>query len=525
MTSPTIPAPAGVRLPAGSAARPRPARPRPRLVPVLVVLALLAGVVARFAAPSALWLDEAQSVAIARLPLPELFQGLREDGSPPLYYLLLHGWIGLFGTGTASVRSLSGVLSVLTLPLAWWLTRRTCGRRVALAVTLLLASSPLAIRYASETRMYSLLLLLAVVLAAAVRLVVRRPGPWPVAALAGATGALLLTHLWAFHLVAVVAILALVALRHHRREALRVLAGLVGGFVLFLPWVPSFLVQLRHTGTPWSGQQGLSSLPAALGAWDGGSGVQAWLFGLLLVLLAVVGTFAVATPRGPRARIELALPVPWRRAVLVAGSLGTLVVAAIASAVTASGVAGRYTTVALPAFLVLVALGVRALPTARSRGVALFVLVGFGLGCAVPSLAQPRSQAPQIAAGLRAAAPGDLVVFCPDQLGPSVARVAPAGLQLVVYPDLGPADRVDWTDYAERNDSRTPDAVAEDVLARSAGRAVWVVTGSGYRVPSDTTCRSFVAAITAVRGTPTLVVGRSTSYYEGDRLQVFSPAP
>jgi hypothetical protein len=50
-----------------------------------------------------------------------------------------------------------------------------------------------------------------------------------------------------------------------------------------------------------------------------------------------------------------------------------------------------------------------------------------------------------------------------------------------------------------------------------------VVTGSGYRVPSDTTCSAFVDAIAAYRGDPTLVVGRSARYYEGQRLQVFSP--
>jgi hypothetical protein len=396
---------------------------------------------------------------------------------------------------------------------------------VALGVLLLLVSSPFAIRYASETRMYSLLLLLAVLLAAALRQVLRRPGPWPVAGLAVVTGLLLLTHLWAFHLVAVVALVALVALRRHRRPALRVLAGLVGGFVLFLPWLPSFLVQLEHTGTPWAGQQGMAALPVAIGSWDGGSSVQSWVFGTLLVLLAAVGAFAVAAPHGPGARIELALRLPWRRGVVVAAFLGTLVVAAIVSAVTASGVSGRYTTVALPAFLVLVALGVTRLPTARTRGVALFLLVGFGLGCSIPGLAQPRSQAPAIAAGLRAAAPGDLVVFCPDQLGPSVARLAPPGLRLVVYPDLAPAGRVDWTDYAERNEQALPDAVAGEVLARSGGAAIWVVTGSGYRVPSDETCREFVHAIGASRGNPTLVVGRSGHYYEGERLQVFSPAP
>ena len=55
-----------------------------------------AGVIARFVAPPELWLDEAQSVAIARLPLPELFAALEQDGSPPLYYVLLHAWTAAF---------------------------------------------------------------------------------------------------------------------------------------------------------------------------------------------------------------------------------------------------------------------------------------------------------------------------------------------------------------------------------------------------------------------------------------------
>ncbi len=92
-----------------------------------------AGVVARFVAPPELWLDEAQSVAIARLPLPELFAALEQDGSPPLYYLLLHAWIAVFGESATAVRVLSAGISVLTLPLAWHIARRLAGRRVAVA--------------------------------------------------------------------------------------------------------------------------------------------------------------------------------------------------------------------------------------------------------------------------------------------------------------------------------------------------------------------------------------------------------
>ena len=127
-----------------------------------VVLAgcVAVGVVARFLAPPELWLDEAQSVAIARLPLPELFAALEQDGSPPLYYLLLHGWTAVFGTSATAVRALSAGIGVLTLPLAWHVARRLAGRRVAVALVVLLATSPFLIRYSSETRMYALLVLL-----------------------------------------------------------------------------------------------------------------------------------------------------------------------------------------------------------------------------------------------------------------------------------------------------------------------------------------------------------------------------
>ena len=43
--------------------------------------------------PEGLWLDEALSVNIAKLPLAQLPGALVQDGSPPLYYLVLHYWM------------------------------------------------------------------------------------------------------------------------------------------------------------------------------------------------------------------------------------------------------------------------------------------------------------------------------------------------------------------------------------------------------------------------------------------------
>ena len=49
-----------------------------------IVLALAAALVLRFWTPSALWLDEALTVDIARAPLHEIPVLLRDDGAPPL---------------------------------------------------------------------------------------------------------------------------------------------------------------------------------------------------------------------------------------------------------------------------------------------------------------------------------------------------------------------------------------------------------------------------------------------------------
>jgi len=504
--------------PPGSAVADRP-RTASRLLGVLVGLTVLAGVVLRFLAPPALWLDEAQSVAIARADLADLVTGLRQDGAPPLYYLLLHGWTAAFGDGAVAVRSLSGLFSVLALPVGWAVARALAGPRVALGFLLLLASSPFAVRYGSETRMYSLVILLVLLGAGALLATVRRGGPWPVAGLAATSAALLLTHYWSAYLLTVVGVGALAGLRRHPGPARRVLVGLVIGGLAFLPWLPVFLDQLAHTGTPWAGTGDLTSLTTALDAWMGGGMLVAQLLGYALVVLAVLAL--VAVPEGRLVR--LAVTGDHRPWALLAASFGTLALAGVVSWLTGTAVGARYSSVAFPAFLGLVAWGVAVLPGRRTRAALLAALVVSGLAVAGVQVDDRRTQAGDVAAALADAAPGDMVLFCPDQLGPAVSRLAPAGLDLVGYPDLRPVDRVDWTDYAERNDSADPEDVAARVAARAGDHAVWLVTGSRYSVPSDADCTRLGKTLAALRGEPELVVRRHARTYERMRMQVFGP--
>src|SRR3984957_18347953 len=45
-----------------------------------------------------------------------LTDGLSREPTPPAYYLLLRGWMGLWGDSEAALRSLSAVASILCLP-------------------------------------------------------------------------------------------------------------------------------------------------------------------------------------------------------------------------------------------------------------------------------------------------------------------------------------------------------------------------------------------------------------------------
>src|SRR5581483_9967265 len=59
------------------------------------------------------WMDEAITTGIAQHHLSAIPGILRHDGSPPLFYLLLHFWIQIFGSSEAATRSLPLVFGLL----------------------------------------------------------------------------------------------------------------------------------------------------------------------------------------------------------------------------------------------------------------------------------------------------------------------------------------------------------------------------------------------------------------------------
>jgi len=451
----------------------------------VVVVAVAAGVALRLYTRSSLWLDEALTVNIASLPLSELTAALRRDGAPPLYYVLLHGWMAIAGGSDIAVRSLSAVFGVATLPLLHRAGRRLGGAVVGVAALVLIATSPFALRYATEARMYTLVALLVTVGWLVLRSALERPTPFRLAGTGALGGALLLTHYWSFYLVGVTVVALSVRLLRRpeqRRTTLLTLGAVViGSVLLFAPWVPSFLYQRAHTGTPWGTAPGPVEV-AFTTLVDLGGGPypegQA-LAGLLaaLCLLALAGKAIDAH------RIELDIRTrPGARVEAVVGAT-TLLIAVAVGTLTASAFASRYTSVAFPLVILVAAYGLRAFGDKRVVVGILIVASLLGVAGGVRNIFYARTQAPEVAAAMAAngARAGDIVVYCPDQLGPDVSRVLPRGFRQMTFPDLSGPKIVDWVDYGARMHAADPAVFAAEVLRQSAGRNIFYVWMPGYR--------------------------------------------
>lgn len=489
------------------------------------VAVLAIGVVVRFVAASHLWLDEALTVNIAHLPLGQLTEALRLDGAPPLYYVLLHGWTSVFGTGTVAVRILPGLFGVTALPLMWFAARRVGGERVAWAATLLLAAGPFAVRYATEARMYSLVTVLVLVGFLAVMAVFDGGGAKPAVVLALTTGALLLTHYWSFYLLAVVVAALAIAVRRGKPGARPALVAVGAGCLLFLPWAPVFLDQLKHTGTPWGQPGSLRSVFDTVidfggGYWDAGIPLGLMFFGL-----AGLALFGTAVDGGRvlfdwRARP----PANWVAPV----AFGTLAVALVAGIVSRSAFAVRYAAVMYPTFIIVVALGTEALVDRRVFNGVLAVAVALGLWAIVPNVVGERTSAAKVATFLTAnSRPGDVVGYCPDQLGPSVNRslgAEGANLVQLTFPRAASPERVDWRDYAKVNKAGRPADFANLLLQRAGpDHDVWLVWAPGYRTVAGK-CQNIIDVLARARPDNLRVVKVSTAYFERPGLVRFRPS-
>jgi mannosyltransferase len=432
------------------------------VLPAVVLVGLLAVsfVLRTDSLGESLWMDEGLSIGIASQPLFDIPGVLRVDGSPPFYYMLLSVWMDVMGNGPADTQALSVAIALVSVPGGLWAGWSLFGRRAGLICAALCAVNPFLTGYAQETRMYSLMLVLSLLATAAFLHVFafgrRRYLPLFFVLLAF----MLYTHNWG-HFLAAGLVCALVPcwyVSENRHSFWRdALIGFGGAGLLYLPWLPTLLHQIQHTGAPWLDPPNFGA-PVQISKSLLGGGTPT----VALLLAGGTGLAAVISRR-----VE-----DKERTAVLAGAvtvLATLAVAWLFSQVSPAWTT-RYLGVLLGPMLLIAALGLARAGTLGLVG--LVIILGIW--------AIPRSyglENKSNASDLRKDAvpelrEGDLVLSMQPEQGPLLAyhlEDLGGAPKLQFGTPLGATenDRVmDWTDGFERLKDATPGTNLTPLLDR-----------------------------------------------------------
>lgn len=398
------------------------------------------------------------------------------DTSPPLYYLLLHGWLRVVGTSDFALRAFAMVAALACVPLVFWIARETRGERAGWLAAVLFAAAPMTSYYGTEARMYPLLWLCVLAVAAATLRMARGQSGWGVSAIwIGASAAGLLVHYYFVFAWGALAAGwgAMAMMRADGRkivEVRRVGLHVLGALALAAPWyvqLPDVFAQWRITQEWVTWKSEAYSVPKvaadSLTRWFAGDGNYLWrphrkAGAAALLVFALSAVAMLWRERRKTFAQRECLILAW----LFAAAWGPLAVDALRGTFIAEF--PRYGSPALPAACVLGGWILASWGGWRS-GVALVAV----LVCWMPSLRsvhgsdsrswQPTKEAARrVSVGARA---GDLVL---------IQSVPTGALSLARYLTT-PAEAAVWVEQLGQR--RLPESLQTLIRGK---HAVWLVT-------------------------------------------------
>jgi hypothetical protein len=189
-----------------------------------------------------LWDDEAWSMWAVAGPLSQTLGRVAADVHPPLYFVVLDGWVAWLGEAVYVVRLLSTFFGVLGLAATYRLGKELFDGWTGGIAALLLGTSGFFVRYTSEVRMYTLLLCLATFSMGAFVRWLRRPTRTRLLVYGLTLAALSYAHYYGA-LIPLTQLLYLALTQPRRLKAWSLAAGLA--LALYAPWLPVLYRQIQ----------------------------------------------------------------------------------------------------------------------------------------------------------------------------------------------------------------------------------------------------------------------------------------
>ena len=413
-----------------------------------------------------IWGDEAFSIFLSQQPLATVVAG-GADTHPPLYPVVLLYWMQLVGSNAFATRAWSAIIGTLAVPLIFVFVKRLTARpSIAFLSAILAAVSPLLIYYSQETRMYEQVAVL--MLASAYFFICHfepRSGgkspTWNTRFLVGkirllemTTIAYLLVTLGAMytHYSAFFALVAqnIFALIYWRQDFKRLARWIILQAVLAGAYIPWIIVQSSFLGGKASGrfdEWGWRGIEMIFGktflAFSAGLTLDAPLIQIVTIVFLIFVAIGVASLFGygqARMNADNKNHLDWF------ALLYFIVPVAIAYAVNPvmPFFYERYVLVALPSFLVLVAIGINFIARQRTA-----VLIGVPMILIVVNLyslnqyyfneTYAKGKYGQMMAYVsRNAQPGDALVLNNPLQKPMYRYYAPRDIPAFFLPDGAP---------------------------------------------------------------------------------------
>lgn len=250
-----------------------------------------------------LWRDEAYSILIAEKPLQFFLTKLNFE--TPLYYILLHFWIKIFGESEIAVRSFSFLgFTLATIVVIFWAEHLFKKHWLSWMTPIFFFFNPMLLYYAFEVRAYGWYMFLATL-----SFYAYSTKKWKLLAVA---------NVFAFYFHTYAIFLPFVQLIHFVFEKIWVekkvriknlikdpfLLGLVASGFAILPWFYFLIEELKRNRPTWYFPVDAQLVKSVLGnMFIGYDGTPGGLWGITALLsLALLGTFLFAQKNSTKKR-------------------------------------------------------------------------------------------------------------------------------------------------------------------------------------------------------------------------------
>ncbi|MBU4298676.1 glycosyltransferase family 39 protein [Patescibacteria group bacterium] len=303
-----------------------------------------------------LWHDEAFSGLLPQYNLKEMLYRIGLDVHPPLYYLLLKGWVMILGNTLFTLRLFSvffGILTVIVIYL--FLKEAFKNQKLALFSSILLAFNSFFIQFAIESRMFTLGIFLVVlsIFFLLKALKNKKWSWWLLYALSVSAG--LYTHYYIFFSILAQGLFLVFWLFKEAKFNLANwlknrnfqlgLTSYILVVISYLPWLKIFLSQMRQVQEGyWISPINLWSIPATFFKMTTGGDIGALRFWYVLIALMAVVIAAIIY-----ALKKIKTPTKW----LIFLMLIIPFLGAVAFSFKTSIYLDRYFIFALPFYLIL----------------------------------------------------------------------------------------------------------------------------------------------------------------------------